>query len=67
MNMQQFYKDLFQWIMSVNQASQDYDADDYWQFIYTTAGQLSDQYENHPLVKAVIIAHIDYLESFLNE
>lgn len=62
MDLKAFYDALGDWVISVNQASQSMNQDEYWEFILTTAGELSNKYENRPLVKKVILAHIDFLE-----
>lgn len=62
MDVKQFYADLGEWVLTINQKSQELNQDDYWTFILTTAGELSKKYEDKPLVRKVIHAHIDYLE-----
>lgn len=67
MNIKQFYVDLQEWIKSINEQANKLSPADWWVFIMTSAGQLSDSYDNHSLVKKVILAHIDYLEEVYRE
>lgn len=62
MDLKAFYDALGEWVISVNQASQSMNQDEYWKFILTTAGELSKKYDDRPLVKKIILAHIDFLE-----
>lgn len=62
MDVKAFYNDLADWVLSINQQSQTLGPTEYWEFILTTAGELSKKYDERPLVKAVLHSHIDYLE-----
>lgn len=62
MDVKKFYADLGDWVLLINQKSQELNQDDYWVFILTSAGELSKKYDEKPLVRKVINAHIDYLE-----
>lgn len=62
MDLQMFYQELGQWVMSVNQKSGELSSDAYWNYILKSGAELSEKYENRPLVKKVIIAHWEFLE-----
>ena len=62
MDIKQFYIDLAEWVLTINQKSAGMNPDEYWKYILHSAGELSDKYQNRPLVKKVILAHIEYLE-----
>lgn len=62
MDVKAFYKDLADWVLTINQQAQKLTADEYWNYILVTAGALSKRYKDNPLVKHIIHAHIDFLE-----
>lgn len=62
MDLQMFYQELGQWVMSVNQKSGELSPNAYWNYILQSGAELSEKYENRPLVKKVIIAHWEFLE-----
>lgn len=62
MDVKAFYNDLADWVFTINQKSQELNQDEYWIFILTSAGKLSKKYDERPLVKKVLHAHLDYLE-----
>lgn len=62
MDLQMFYQELGQWVMSVNEKSSKLSPDAYWNYILISGAELSEKYENRPLVKKVIIAHWEFLE-----
>lgn len=62
MDLQMFYQELGQWVMAVNQKSGELSSDAYWNYILQSGAELSEKYENRPLVKKVIIAHWEFLE-----
>lgn len=62
MDVKQFYADLGDWVLLINQKSQQLSPDEYWTFIITSAGELSKKYDEKPLVKKILHAHLDYLE-----
>ncbi|MFC6464970.1 hypothetical protein ACFP65_08310 [Marinilactibacillus sp. GCM10026970] len=67
MDIKAFYQDLGEWVLSINQKSQSLGPTEYWEYILTTAGELSKKYNERPLIKKVIHAHIDYLEEAWKE
>lgn len=67
MDVKAFYNDLADWVLSINQQSQTLGPTEYWEYILNTAGELSKKYNERPLVKAVLHAHIDYLEQAWKE
>lgn len=62
MDVKQFYADLGDWVLLINQKSQQLSPDEYWFYIITSAGELSRKYDEKPLVKKILHAHLDYLE-----
>lgn len=57
-----FYNDLGKWVESINQKA-NLPQQEYWDYIVTSMGVLSDKYNNNPLVKEVLLFHFNYLES----
>lgn len=62
MDVKQFYDDLGDWVLTINQKSQELSQEEYWTVILTSAAELSKKYDERPLVRKVIHCHIDYLE-----
>ncbi|MGM7557120.1 hypothetical protein [Aerococcus christensenii] len=60
--MKQFYKDLSDWVEKVNQKSKELNEKDYWQFVLTSIGELSDKYSNNQLVVRILLVHLEFLE-----
>lgn len=62
MDVKGFYTELAEWVLTINENSRTMSTEAYWQYIITSSGELSKKYNDGPLVKKVILAHIDYLE-----
>lgn len=62
MDIKQFYMDLADWVLTINQKSQSVSSEEYWEYIIDSAGKLSRKHKDGKLVKHIILAHINYLE-----
>lgn len=62
MNLEQFYKDLFEWVSGINQQANQMTPEEWWTYIFGSAAEFDDRYKSHPLARRVILTHIDYLE-----
>lgn len=62
MNIKAFYAELADWVLTINEQAQKLSPDEYWNYILVSAGALSQRYNDNPLVKYIINAHIDFLE-----
>lgn len=62
MDWKSFFDDLQQWMTWSNDMLQRYPitSDEYWNWFIKTAGELSDKYNNHPLVKIFISGMIEF-------
>lgn len=67
MDIKAFYAELADWVMTINQQAQKLNQEEYWNYILVTAGALSKRYNDNPLVKHIINAHIDFLEKSWKE
>lgn len=62
MDIKEFYAELADWVLTINQQAQNLSGEDYWNYILVTAGALSKRHEDSPLIKHIINSHIDFLE-----
>ena len=69
MDWKAFFNDLQKWMPASNQVLQrcSFDSDDYWGWLVHSIGQLSDKYNNHPLVKGILSAVIDYQDQMYKQ
>lgn len=62
MNWPAFFSDLTEWMRQANQVLQRYPitSDNYWEWLVRTTGELSNKYDNHPLVVSILGTIIGY-------
>ncbi|UOQ47773.1 hypothetical protein MUN88_17220 [Gracilibacillus caseinilyticus] len=64
MNYQQFYADVAEWINQSNQMAVKHglQSNEFWIWAVNSAGQLSEKYNNEPLVIKQVMMLINWLE-----
>lgn len=56
--MEEFYKDLYLWVVNVNKLPTDLPHKKYWDKVFDSSKQLMDKYNNNLLVVRIVDAHV---------
>lgn len=62
MDVHEFYNDIAEWVMMINQQAPKLSEKEYWDYILVSAGALSKKHNDTALVKHILNSHIDFLE-----